>query len=459
MIATETITKLRNMFGEENVLNSPLELIIYEYDASIERNPPDVVVFPTTTEHVAEIMKIAHREKIPFVARGSGTNLSGGTIPARGGIIVELSKMNQILEIDLENLRAVVQPGVFNLDLYNFLEEKGYFYAPDPASQAVATMGGTVGENSGGPYCLKYGVTTNHVLGLEMVLPNGEIIETGGKTLDTPGYDLTGLIVGSEGTFGIVTKITVRIMKLPEHIHTMLVIFDSLESAAQTVSDIIAAGILPATLEMMDQLTIRAVENFAKAGYPLDAEAVLIIELDGLNDGMERLSERIMQICQNNNSRDIRVAQDAAERARLWIGRKSAFGALAQLGPNYFACDGVVPRSKLPETLRQVVKIGEKNELRIANVFHAGDGNLHPLILYDERTVPKEKVVKTGMEILELCAAVGGSISGEHGIGMEKRDAMRLVWSDDDLNTMKKVKMVFDPENLSNPEKIFPSDF
>jgi len=458
MVTEETIKELKNIVGEDNVLTSTLERILYEYDASVDRAMPDVVIFPMTTEHVSKIVKIANREKIPFVARGSGTNLSGGSVPTRGGLVIELSKMNKILEIDLANFRAVVQPGVFNLDLYNVLVEKGYFYAPDPSSQMVATMGGTVGENSGGPHCLKYGVTTNHVLGLEMVLPNGEIIETGSKVLDVPGYDLTGLIVGSEGTFGIVTKIIVRILKTPEAIKTMLAIFESLEEAAQTVSDIIAAGILPATLEMMDKFTIGAVENFARAGYPLDAEAVLIIELDGLKDGMERLSERIVQICQRNKAREVRVAKDAAERARLWIGRKSAFGAIAQLGPNYFVCDGVVPRSKLPETLRQVVKIGEDYELRIANVFHAGDGNLHPLILYDERTTDINKVLKAGMEILELCASKDGTVSGEHGVGLEKRNAMRMVYSEDDLNVMKQMKMVFDPENLSNPDKIFPQE-
>ena len=458
MIEEETISELKNIVGEKNVLTSTLERILYEYDASVDRALPDAVIFPTTTEHVSQIVKIANREKIPFVARGSGTNLSGGSVPTRGGLVIEFSKMNQILEIDLENFRAVVQPGVFNLDLYNALVEKGYFYAPDPSSQMVATMGGTVGEDSGGPHCLKYGVTTNHVLGLEMVLPNGEVIETGGKALDMPGYDLTGLIVGSEGTLGIVTKIIVRILKLPEEVKTMLVIFESLEDAAQTVSDIIAAGILPATLEMMDKFTIGAVENFAKAGYPLDAEAVLIIELDGLKDGMERLSEQIVQFCQKNNARGVHIAKDDAERARLWIGRKSAFGAIARLGPNYFVCDGVVPRSKLPETLRQVVKIGEDYELRIANVFHAGDGNLHPLILYDERTTDINKVLKAGMEILALCASKDGTISGEHGVGLEKRNAMRMVYSEAELDVMKKMKRVFDPEDLSNPDKIFPQD-
>ncbi|MBC8233377.1 FAD-binding protein [bacterium] len=458
MIKEETIAELKNIVGEDNVLTSTLERILYEYDASVDRALPDAVIFPTTTEHVSQIVKIANREKIPFVARGSGTNLSGGSVPTRGGLVIEFSKMNQILELDLENFRAVVQPGVFNLDLYNALVEKGYFYAPDPSSQMVATMGGTVGEDSGGPHCLKYGVTTNHVLGLEMVLPNGEVIETGGKALDMPGYDLTGLIVGSEGTLGLVTKIIVRILKLPEEVKTMLVIFESLENAAQTVSDIIAAGILPATLEMMDKFTIGAVENFAKAGYPLDAEAVLIIELDGLKDGMERLSEQIVQLCQKNKARDVRVAKDDAERARLWIGRKSAFGAIARLGPNYFVCDGVVPRSKLTETLRQVVKIGEDYELRIANVFHAGDGNLHPLILYDERTTDINKVLKAGMEILALCASKDGTISGEHGVGLEKRNAMRMVHSEAELDVMKKMKRVFDPEDLSNPDKIFPQD-
>jgi len=458
MITAQLIEEFQNIVGEENVLSSPLELLVYEYDASIDRAKPDLVVLPATTEQVSEVVKIANREKIPIVARGSGTNLSGGSIPVRGGIVVELSKMNKILEIDTKNLRAVVQPGVFNLDFNNALAEKGYFYAPDPSSQGVATMGGTVGECAGGPHCLKYGVTTNHVLGVEMVLPNGEVVDTGGKALDSPGYDLTALLVGSEGTLGIVTKIIARILKMPEAIKTMLAIFDVLEDAAQTVSDIIAAGILPATLEMMDKVIIEAVEPFVKAGYPLDAEAVLIIELDGLKDGMERLAEQIEGMCNDNNAREVRVAKDAAERAKLWIGRKSAFGAITKLTPNYFTCDGCVPRSKLTETLRQIVKIGEKYSLRIANVFHAGDGNLHPLILFDARKGETERVVEAGMEILQLCVDKGGTISGEHGIGMEKREAMRFVYSEDDLNAMRKIKSIFDPKNLSNPEKIFPQN-
>ncbi len=458
MLSANIIKEFKNIVGEDNVLSSKLELMIYEYDASVYKAMPDLIVFPTMAEQVVEVLKIANREKIPFVARGSGTNISGGSLAARGGIVIQLSKMNEILKIDLENLRAVVQPGVFNLDLYNALAAMGYCYAPDPSSGQVATMGGTVGEDAGGPHCLKYGVTTNHVLGLEMVLPNGEIIETGGKTLDTPGYDLTGLIVGSEGTLGIVTKIIVRIMKLPEKVQTMLVIFNTLESAAQAVSEIIAAGILPATLEMMDKLTIEAVENFAKGGYPLDAEAVLIIELDGLENGMERIEKRIVEICQKNGARDVKTARDEAERERLWIGRRSAFAALAQLTPNIFICDGVVPCSKLPETLREVVKIGEKYGLRVANVFHAGDGNLHPLILFNERKDKVETVMQAGLEMLKVCAEKGGTISGEHGIGLEKREAMRLIYSDDDLNAMKKMKTVFDPETLCNPDKIFPQD-
>ena len=458
MITEKLIEEFQHILGEENVLSSLLELLVYEYDAGIDSEKPDLVVLPATTEQVAGVVKIANREKIPFVARGSGTNLSGGSIPARGGIVIELSKMNKILEIDTANLRAVVQPGVFNLDFGKALAEKGYLYAPDPSSQGVSTMGGNVGEGAGGPHCLKYGVTTNHVLGVEMVLPNGEVIETGSKALDSPGYDLTGLIVGSEGTLGIVTKIIARILKMPEAVKTMLVIFDTLEDAAQTVSDIIAAGILPATLEMMDKVIIEAVESFVKAGYPLDAEAVLIIELDGLADGMERLGEQIEGICMNNKAREVRIAQDDAERAKLWIGRKSAFGAITKLAPNYLTCDGCVPRSKLPETLRQVVKIGEKYNLRIANVFHAGDGNLHPLILFDAQKGETDRVVEAGMEILQLCADNGGTVSGEHGIGLEKRKAMRFVYSEDDLNAMKKIKAVFDPADLSNPEKIFPLD-
>jgi glycolate oxidase subunit GlcD len=365
--------------------------------------------------------------------------------------------MAGILEIDIENQRAVVEPGLFNLDLQNELARYGYYYAPDPASQKVSTMGGNLGENSGGPHCLKYGVTTNHVLGAEVVLPNGDVIWTGGKAHDNPGYDLVGVLVGSEGTFGIATKLILRIMRKPEAVQTFLAVYDSLEDAGDTVSAIIGAGIIPATLEMMDRLVMKAVEDSIHAGYPLDAEAVLIIELDGIKDGMDRLARRITEICKANHAREVKLATSEAERMRLWAGRKGAFGAVARLRPNYLVCDGTVPRMKLPDVLKKVVEIGKKYNLEIGNVFHAGDGNLHPLILFDARNEEElKKVHLAGAEILKACADAGGTISGEHGVGTEKIDGMSLVFSRDDMGAMKRVKMAFDPDEICNPGKVLP---
>jgi len=335
----------------------------------------------------------------------------------------------------------------------------GYLYAPDPASQKVSTLGGNIGENSGGPHCLKYGVTTNHVLGLEVVLPNGEIVEMGGKALDGLGYDLTGLLVGSEGTLGIVTKITVRLLRQTEAVKTMLAIFDSIGDAAEAVSTIIASGIVPATLEMMDNLFIHAVEDSLQCGYPRDAEAVLIIELDGVRDGMDRLAGHVMDLCKENNVREVRVAKSEEERDQLWAGRRGAFGALARLSPNYFILDGTVPRTKLPEVLRKVIDIAKKHDLKVANVFHAGDGNLHPCLLYDDRDEKQKKATRAaGLEILQACADAGGTLSGEHGIGVEKQNAMPLVFGPSDLQAMKRIADVFDPLGRCNPGKIFPKE-
>jgi glycolate oxidase len=365
--------------------------------------------------------------------------------------------MNRILEIDTENQRAIVEPGIFTLVFKNELARYGYVYQPDPASEKVSTVGGNVGENSGGPHCLKYGVTTNHVLGAELVLFDGEVIEIGGKALDKPGYDLTGVLVGSEGTLGIATKVILRIMRRPEAVKTMLAIYNSLEDASNTVSAVIADGIIPATLEMIDKLTIKAVEESVHAGYPLDAEAVLLIELDGLKDGMDRLAERVIAICRKNDVREVRAAKDEAERAQLWAGRKGAFGAIARLRPNYLVCDGTVPRTKLPEVLGRVMEVGRRYHLPIANVFHAGDGNLHPLILFDERDEEELRRVRAaGSEILKLCADAGGTISGEHGIGTEKMREMFFVFTPRDLAAMEKVKRAFDPADICNPGKVIP---
>jgi glycolate oxidase len=451
------IEELIKIVGKENVLSSETDLLLYGYDASLFRGKPDCIVLPGSTEEVSKIVKFAHGSGIPVIGRGSGTNLSGGTVPTRGGIILHFSRMNKIVEIDIENERVVVEPGIFTLVLKNQLARHGFVYQPDPASEKVSTLGGNFGENSGGPHCLKYGVTTNHILGAEVVLFDGEVIEVGGKALDNPGYDLTGILVGSEGTLGIATKIVLRIMPKPEAVKTMLAIYNSLEDAGRTVSAIIGDGIVPATLEMLDRLTIKAVEESIHAGFPLDAEAVLLIELDGLKDGMERLAERIMGICKKNNVREVKAAKTEAERAQLWAGRKGAFGAIARLRPNYLVCDGTVPRTKLPEVLTKVMEVGKKYNLVIANVFHAGDGNLHPLILFDERNEEElRKVHLAGSEILKLCADAGGTISGEHGIGTEKMKEMFFVFTPKDIAAMKKVKMGFDPDNVYNPGKVLP---
>ena len=451
------IEELTKIVGKENILSSETDLLLYGYDASLFKGKPDCIVLPGSTEDVSKIVKFAHASGIPVIGRGSGTNLSGGTVPTRGGIVLHFSRMNKILEIDIENERVVVEPGIFTLVLKNQLARYGFVYQPDPASEKVSTLGGNFGENSGGPHCLKYGVTTNHILGAEVVLSDGEVIQVGGKTLDNPGFDLTGILVGSEGTLGIATKLVLRIMPKPEAVKTMLAIYNTLEDAGRTVSGIIADGIVPATLEMLDRLTIKAVEESIHAGFPLDAEAVLLIELDGVKDGMERLAERIMEICKKNNVREVKAAKTEAERTQLWAGRKGAFGAIARLRPNYLVCDGTVPRTKLPEVLTKVMEVGKKYNLVIANVFHAGDGNLHPLILFDERNEEElRKVHLAGSEILKICADAGGTISGEHGIGTEKMKEMFFVFSPQDIAAMKKVKTAFDPTNIYNPGKVLP---
>jgi glycolate dehydrogenase FAD-linked subunit len=453
----QILKRLQEILGAANVLWKDVDLTVFEYDAGLDKQKPSFVVFTRTAEDVAQVVKFLHQEGISYVARGSGTNLSGGTIPLNRGVVIELSRMNRILEIDLQNERALVEPGVYNLTLQNALAPLGYYYAPDPASQKVSTLGGNFGENAGGPHCLKYGVTGNHVLGAEFVWPNGEKVWLGGKAVDPPGPDLLGLLVGSEGTLGIATKILVRIMRLPERVLTMLAIFKNLEDAGQTVSDIISEGIIPATLEIMDNMMIRAVEESMHAGYPLDAEAVLIIELDGLSDGMEEQAQRILEVCRNNGVVSTRRAKDAAERADLWAGRRGAFGAVARLAPSYLVCDGTVPRTKLPAALSAVKKVGQKYNLAVGNVFHAGDGNLHPLILFDDRNAEEmERVHRAGMEILKICADLGGTISGEHGIGTEKLKGMPFVFRDSDLEMMRSLKTAIDPKGVCNPGKVIP---
>jgi glycolate oxidase len=449
---------LTKILGPRGVLHKPEDLMLYEYDGSVEKARPDYVVFPRATNDVVEIVRLAVRHKIPIVGRGTGTGLSGGAIARHGGIIVSLARMNRILEIDAENQRATVQPGVVNSDLSTAVEHLGLHFAPDPSSQKACTIGGNVSENSGGPHTLAYGVTTNHVLALEIVLPSGEPVRLGSPALDAPGYDVTGLFVGSEGTFGLVTEITVKLTRLPETVKTLLAVFDSVDDATETVSEITARGITPAACEMLDGWTIRAVEDYVHAGFPLDCAAILLIEVDGLREAVEVEAKDIAEVCAVHHAREVRVARDAPERDLLWKGRKNAFGAAGRLSPSYYTQDGVIPRTKLPATLRRIGEIGKKYGLRIGNVFHAGDGNLHPIILFDERNEQQFRdTVRAGDEILEFCIQMGGSITGEHGVGMEKDRLMPLLFSETDLALMRRVRNVFNPDDLLNPGKIFPT--
>lgn len=450
---------LKTIVGRENVYNTPTYLLLYTYDASLERGQPDFVVFPDNTVQVSQIVQLAERYHIPYLPRGAGTNLSGGAVPSRGGIVMALSRLNRILEIDVVNRRAVVQPGVVNLHLQNALAKVGFFYAPDPASQKVSTIGGNVGENAGGPHCLKYGLTFNHVLGLTTVLPGGRVVTLGAKAYDEPGFDLVGLLVGSEGTLGILTEIVVRIVPLPESCVTLLAIYDSLDNAAKSVSQIMATGIIPAALELMDRPVIQAVEDSYRSGFPREAEAVLIIEIDGLRDSLASQGELIRSICQNNGVVRIEQASSSIEREKLWAGRKGAFGAIARLRPSYMVNDGTVPRTKLPEVLMKIGEISRRYSILIGNVAHAGDGNLHPVILFDERDEEeKQRVIEAGSDILRVCAEAGGTISGEHGIGLEKKREMGFIFSDRDMKPMRWIKEAFDINGLCNPDKIFPAE-
>src|SRR5467141_2171725 len=451
--------ELESLLGKGAVLSEPEELLVYESDGLVLfRALADFVVFPTSTEQVSEIVKLANREGMPFVARGPGTGLSGGCLPAEGGLVISLMRMNRVLEIDYENQIAVVEPGLVNLHLSWAVGPRGYYYAPDPSSQQACTSGGNSANDSGGPHTRKYGVTTNHVLGLEVVLPDGEIIWLGGRTRESQGYDLTGLFVGSEGTFGIATKIIVRILRRPQAVKTVLALFDAVEAASESVSAVIGRGLVPAAMEMIDQLTIQAVEDAFDCGYPRDAAAALLIELDGLREGMEAQAERVMAACRENGAREVRAARDEAERQLLWKGRKSAFGAYGRISPAYMVMDGVIPRTRLPYVLNRVNEIVAAAGLRVGNVFHAGDGNLHPNILYDPRNPGEEaRVVAAGAEILKVCAEVGGSISGEHGIGLEKADFMPFIFSAADLALMQRLKDAFNTRGLCNPGKVFPT--
>jgi len=451
------LDELRGIVGPSGLITAPEELHTYECDGLTNfRALPSAVVLPTSAEQVQALVRVCHRERVPFVARGSGTGLSGGALPIEGGIVISLARMNRILEVDFANARVVVEPGVINASVTQQVSPNGYFYAPDPSSQQVCSIGGNVAENSGGAHCLKYGFTTTHVLGLEVVLPDGSMIHIGGKTLDHPGYDLCGVFVGSEGTLGIATKVILRIVKRPEVIQTLLAAFNSTNEAGAAVSEIIKAGMLPAAIEMMDNLAIQAAEASVHAGYP-DCGGLLLVELDGPAAEVEMLMTQVKQICTSCGAWEIRVAQSEEERAVIWKGRKAAFAAMGRISPNYIVQDGVIPRTALPRVMSEIERLSAKVGLRVANVFHAGDGNLHPLVLYDGKIAGQEHLAEElAFSILELCVKAGGSITGEHGVGEEKKRFMGVMFAEPDLETMQRVRCAFDPDRLANPSKVFP---
>jgi glycolate oxidase len=453
--------ELAGIVGPENVVTAMDELLVYECDAyTLERNPPNAVVLPRSVAEVAAVVRLCAAHGLPIIPRGAGTSLSGSVLAVTGGVMIALTRMNRILHVDATNRRALVEAGVVNAWVTQAVKSHGLFYAPDPSSQPSCTIGGNVATNSGGPHTLKYGVTTNHVLGFELVLPDGEIVWLGTQPdggEDVPGYDLRGAVIGSEGMFGVVTRVLVRLVRAPQEFKTLLGVFESVDDASQTVSDIIGAGIIPGAMEMMDQMITQAVESAYRFGFPTDAGAVLIVELDGLRAGLARQAERVVGLCRKNHAREVRVAQSEQERADLWKCRKRAFGAIGRLSPSFLTQDGVVPRSRLPEMMRFIAATSQRHGLRIPNVFHAGDGNIHPLVLFDER-MPDEvrRALAAGHDILEKCVQLGGSVTGEHGIGVEKMDMMAMQFTPDDLDAMRALRRVFDPGGRCNPHKMFP---
>ncbi|HLZ25495.1 MAG TPA: FAD-linked oxidase C-terminal domain-containing protein [Ktedonobacterales bacterium] len=461
MTARDVVHDLERALGPERVLSQPEDLLSYRYDAGFLEGLPELVTLPGSAEDVATVVRLAVTAGMPVVARGSGTGLCGGAVPARGGVVIAMSRMNHVLRIDARNRRAVVEPGVINLDLSRAAAPYGLYYAPDPASQKISSIGGNVATNAGGPHCLAQGVTTNHILGVQVVLADGELVWLGcdedGRPSGT-GYDLLGTVVGSEGTLAIVTKVVVRLMRMPEAVRTLLAVYPDIASGSESVSAIIGAGILPSALEMMDATICRAVERHFHAGYPEDAGSVLLIELEGAREAVEEQRERVASLCVEYGAREVRTARTEAERAALWTGRKGAAGALGQLAPSYYLQDAVVPRSRLPRIMARVGAIAHTFGLTIPNVFHAGDGNLHPAMLFDRRKPGDiERVIEAGTELLRACVEMGGTVSGEHGIGMEKRDALPMVFSTQDLAAMVRLRTCFDPRELFNPDKLFPA--
>jgi glycolate oxidase len=451
------IRALQKLLGHDGVLSRPEDLILYEYDGSVEKGRPDLVAFPSTTAEVSEIVRLANQHNIPILGRGAGTGLSGGALARSGGLMLVFSRMNRILELDFDNQRAVVQPGVVNLDITRAVEHAGFYFAPDPSSQKSSTIGGNVAENAGGPHTLASGVTTNHVTALELVLPSGEIVRVGSKQGDSCSYDLTGLFVGSEGTLGLVTEVTVKLSRKPEAIKTLLAVFETVDDASETVADITARGITPAACEMLDGWTLRVIEDYIHAGFPMDSGAVLLLEVEGMLEAVTAQSAVIDEICRAHKAREVRVARDDKERDLLWKGRKNSFGALGRIASGIYVLDGVIPRSKLPQTLRRIQEIGTQFGFNIGNVFHAGDGNLHPIVLYDIRDNEQfQRAMKASAEIIRYCVEVGGSLTGEHGIGMEKSELMPLLFSDADFDFMRRVHDAFNPKCSLNPGKVFP---
>jgi glycolate oxidase len=458
-IQPNIVDQLRHVVGVDGVLSARSDLMVYECDGfTIEKNSPDVVVFPRTAQHVSSIVKICNKAGVPFLPRGAGTSLAGGCLPVGGGVMIVLTRMREILEINVRDRYAVVQPGVVNVWLTQALKGTGYHYAPDPSSQGACTIGGNVATNSGGPHTLKYGVTVNHVLGVEAVLADGRIMQIGGPAEDPPGLDLVGAIVGSEGTLAIVTKVWVRLTRDPQGYRTMLGIFESVDDATNAISEIIGAGIIPAALEMMDQGILEAVEAAFHFGFPLDAEAILLIEVDGLEAGLDEQRDQIVELCKKCGAREVRLAADPKERQKLWKCRKQAFGAIGRLSSSYCTQDGVVPRTQLPHILRRIIDIGQKYNIRIVNVFHAGDGNIHPILLFDERDAEQTKrVLEASGEILDECLKCGGSVTGEHGIGVEKIHFMSKMFTADDLSAMAHLRDAFNPHNNLSPDKMLPT--
>src|SRR5947209_7329220 len=454
------LLRLREVVGEQYAFADPYEIRLYQYDASPETALPDIVVIPGSAPEVADVVRLCAQAGVPVTARSGASSLAGGTVPVHGGVVITFPRMDRILEIDVDNLRAVVQPGVVNLALSQALKPHGYYYVPDPSSQGACTIGGNVATNAGGPHTLIYGVTVNHVTGLEVALPSGELVQVGGrKSAEAIGYDLTGLLVGSEGTMALVTRIWVKIQPLPPVQKTLMAVYPDVATASNAVSAIVRTGILPAAIEMMDKLSIQAIEAASHAGYPLDAGAVLLLEVDGTPEVADELGQRMAKVCRENGASEVRVARNEAERQALWKGRKGAFSAMGRLSPDFYVMDGVVPRTRLPETLAKIDAISERTGFKICNVFHAGDGNLHPLVLFDAfKPGEYEAVLRIGDEILRLCADACGSVTGEHGIGLEKRENIRYIFSDDDLEVMDRIRRVFDPHRLMNPGKVFPSD-